>query len=534
MSQQHVIERTFLHFPGIGPTKERGLWAQGITNWSALDQALRSGAAPSDLVRREQNTQLDLFPGLVSSLVHPTAHTWLETLRECQRALREGDHDYFLSRLPSSEHWRVLASVLNDALYLDIETTGLSRNFCQITVIGALYRGQFHQWVWPQRVDGLAKLLKDAPVVVTFNGARFDLPFLQSHMPMLPQPRAHIDLMPVAGGADATGGQKPVERHFDLIRDDTIREMDGYEAVLMWSQSLYGDDESFDRLLYYNRTDVEMLPRLAARICEERNRELGEQSVVPVALDSPPIQIGHVPSTFIELRAAWRERQDGLPPLLAKLRSKLGREPVVVGIDLRGNSKNPTGWARCDGARAECRVIYTDEEILDLTCAAKPDLISIDAPLCLPRGRVSVSDASPCRAVGGIVREAERILWSRGIRAYPALIRHMQGLTSRGIDLTARFREVGLEVIESYPGAAQDVLGIPRKGAKLGLLQQGLAEFGFLIEGKPTHDELDAVTSALVGYFYMAEEYEGIGAEDEGFLIVPKYATKGWGGSEEP
>jgi uncharacterized protein YprB with RNaseH-like and TPR domain len=149
MSDRHVIERTFLHFPGIGPTKERGLWAQGIKSWDALGTALRNGTAPGDLVRREQTMQFELFPGLVSPTLHPTAQAWLETARDSEQALREGSHDFFLSRLPSAEHWRVLASVLNDALYLDIETTGLSRNFCQITVIGVLYRGRFHQWVWP-------------------------------------------------------------------------------------------------------------------------------------------------------------------------------------------------------------------------------------------------------------------------------------------------------------------------------------------------------------------------------------------------
>ena len=38
-------------------------------------------------------------------------------------------------------------------------------------------------------------------------------------------------------------------------------------------------------------------------------------------------------------------------------------------------------------------------------------LIWVDAPLSLPRGRKSVSDASPCRKTGGIVRDAERVLW---------------------------------------------------------------------------------------------------------------------------
>lgn len=127
----------------------------------------------------------------------------------------------------------------------------------------------------------------------------------------------------------------------------------------------------------------------------------------------------------------------------------------------------------------ESRILFDDEEILSLTLSARPDLVSIDAPLSLPRGRISVSDDSPCREKGGIVRDAERILWSRGIPVYPSLIRHMQGLTLRGITLARRLRESGIPVIESYPGAAQDILGIPRKRVDLNILRRGLEEFGF-------------------------------------------------------
>jgi hypothetical protein len=75
------------------------------------------------------------------------------------------------------------------------------------------------------------------------------------------------------------------------------------------------------------------------------------------------------------------------------------------------------------------------------------------------------------------------------------------------------------------------ILEIPRKGEDASLLQQGLSEFGFRLEGRRTHDELDAVTSALVGYYYLADDYEAIGAEDEGYMIIPRVpATMRWTG----
>jgi predicted nuclease with RNAse H fold len=86
-------------------------------------------------------------------------------------------------------------------------------------------------------------------------------------------------------------------------------------------------------------------------------------------------------------------------------------------------------------------------------------------------------------------------------------------------------RSEGIPVIESYPGAAQDILGIPRKGAGEEWLKRGLAEFGIFgpyILQSVKHDELDAITSALVGSFFLAGNYEGLGHPDEEFLIVPE------------
>jgi len=91
--------------------------------------------------------------------------------------------------------------------------------------------------------------------------------------------------------------------------------------------------------------------------------------------------------------------------------------------------------------------------------------------------------------------------------------------------LTQHLRELGFNVIESYPGAAQDILGITRKKISTEELKQGLMDFGLVGQfeyNKVTHDELDAITSALVGYFYLSDWYEALGNEDEGYLIVPK------------
>jgi len=40
------------------------------------------------------------------------------------------------------------------------------------------------------------------------------------------------------------------------------------------------------------------------------------------------------------------------------------------------------------------------------------------------------------------------------------------------------------------------------------------------------HDEIDALTSALVGYFYLIGMYEAIGNHEEGYLIIPDLSNE--------
>jgi dephospho-CoA kinase len=100
----------------------------------------------------------------------------------------------------------------------------------------------------------------------------------------------------------------------------------------------------------------------------------------------------------------------------------------------------------------------------------------------------------------------------------------MQNLTARGIQLASNLRRLGIPVIESYPGAAQDIMSIPRKRASLELLSKGLAKFGVrgnFTKNSVCHDELDAITSAIVGFFFWSGKFEALGNDEEEYLIIP-------------
>ena len=206
--------------------------------------------------------------------------------------------------------------------------------------------------------------------------------------------------------------------------------------------------------------------------------------------------------------------------------SSVHKDASCVGIDLTGSELRPTGICVLQGKDAILSITRTDEEILSAVDAAGTGLVAIDSSLGLPAGRCCAEDTCECRKYG-IMRECERILRRRGIRVYPTLIKSMQELTMRGLHLAGILREQGHEVIESYPGAIQDILGIPRKKTDIAQLRVGLNGTGIRIsagEGQVTHDELDALTAALGGYFYRAGWYEAIGDAEEGYLILPDLA----------
>ena len=114
------------------------------------------------------------------------------------------------------------------------------------------------------------------------------------------------------------------------------------------------------------------------------------------------------------------------------------------------------------------------------------------------------------------------------IKFFPITLGPMRKLTSRGIRMKKVFEDEKLKVIESYPGSIQDILGMPRKQAGLEKLRTALVKYGVkgdVNNAKITHDELDAITSALVGKMFLEENYLAIGDPEEGLMILPKVRT---------
>jgi uncharacterized protein len=150
---------------------------------------------------------------------------------------------------------------VNEA-YLDIETTGLSPSGCEITVTGIHICGRngcddFVQFVGKDNcADGILNVLEGIETIYTYNGNRFDLPFINTALGVnLEEHFNHHDLMYDCWRNGLYGGLKGVERRLGIARE--LPDMNGFEAVKLWWKYVDSFDlDALNKLLAYNKEDV--------------------------------------------------------------------------------------------------------------------------------------------------------------------------------------------------------------------------------------------------------------------------------------
>ncbi|MFC1984320.1 ribonuclease H-like domain-containing protein [Chloroflexota bacterium] len=145
--------------------------------------------------------------------------------------------------------------------YLDIETTGLTPIYDEITVVGIyLCDGISREVVQlvgrEATVDSILSALKGVGVIYTYNGTSFDLPFIRSRLSInIASVAEHHDLMYDCWRNNLYGGFKAVERQLGIERE--LKEVNGYEAVKLWWRYVdYSDTDALATLLEYNKEDV--------------------------------------------------------------------------------------------------------------------------------------------------------------------------------------------------------------------------------------------------------------------------------------
>jgi len=223
-----MLERTFIHLPGVGPNTERRFRASGIVTWYDFLEKGEKRLSPSVYRRLAPLVQLS-----ITKRDHPS---------------------YFSSLIDPAEQWR-LYSAFSDKAFLDIETYR-SNGVDEVAVVGIFDGVRYQAFVQGSNLERFQDALKKTDVVVTFNGARFDLPFLQNCFPGFRLEAAHIDLMHVCRKLGLRGGLKKIERHFGIERPASVAGMDGYGAVRLWRAYLDGNPRALELLILYNQEDT--------------------------------------------------------------------------------------------------------------------------------------------------------------------------------------------------------------------------------------------------------------------------------------
>ena len=246
-----MLERTFIRVQGVGPATEQRLWARGIHTWQDFLEHGRGLLAP----RIDRLMELTLE----ASLLH------------------RDDVSFFGERLSSGEMWRVFDAFKEKAVYLDIETTGYQSDGADITVIG-LYDGKTIQtFVNGINLEDFEAAIACYDLVITFNGASFDLPFIRSCFPGITLPGGHIDLRFVLKKLGLTGGLKRIEKNLGIGREKDIDGIDGFEAIRLWYAYQSGDKRALRTLIEYNNADiVNLQPLMEMGFREMKEKTLGQ------------------------------------------------------------------------------------------------------------------------------------------------------------------------------------------------------------------------------------------------------------------
>jgi len=105
-------------------------------------------------------------------------------------------------------------------------------------------------------VDNLLKGVDGVSAIYTYNGSRFDLPFIHSSLGIdLADVFHHHDLMHDCWRCNLKGGFKAVEQQLGIPRQ--LQGITGFDAVLLWwKYKDYDDQDALTTLLEYNKEDV--------------------------------------------------------------------------------------------------------------------------------------------------------------------------------------------------------------------------------------------------------------------------------------
>lgn len=242
------VRRTFQLSKGVGPFRERELWARGLAEWRDFVDAAGRAVVMS--------TRLD-------------AET-LASIERAEAALAQNDLHTLAKVVPPREHWRLYGHFPDRACFFDIEADGDDVP----TVVGIMDSAGIETFRRGRNLQALPERLARSDIWVTFNGAAFDVPVLRRVFETFPTPPVHIDLRFLVRRTHLKGGLKGVEEALNLHRPPHLKGVRGLDAIHLWRQFHATRDIKALRILTeYNLYDAINL-RSVLEWCQWRIAEL--------------------------------------------------------------------------------------------------------------------------------------------------------------------------------------------------------------------------------------------------------------------
>lgn len=196
-------------------------------------------------------------------------------LRDVRRSLDyldRKDYRFFSERLPTRELWRSYPEFQDSTAFLDIETTGLSSTWDDITVIGLYDGNEVKTFIRGINLNDFPKQIEKYSLIVSYNGSRFDLPFILEKFPSLRLDHIHIDLMYPLRRIGLRGGLKAIERQVGIKRTEETAGLSGWDAVRLWKEFERGNENSLELLIEYNKEDIVDLEALMRLVYDTLRR----------------------------------------------------------------------------------------------------------------------------------------------------------------------------------------------------------------------------------------------------------------------
>ena len=256
-----MLKQTFLHLPGIGENTERKLWSSGVGCWTDFIAAHAEGK-----LRGRKTGQC------------------VRDVIESIKRYEGGDWNFFDNCLPSHHKWRVFNDFQGQALYVDIETTGFMDDDC-ITVIGTYDGTKARSFIAGINLEEAVDEIEAHPLIVTFNGAQFDMPLIRRRFRHSFFNHVHVDLRFPLKRLGFAGGLKKIEKDFHIERSERTRGLDGWDAVRLWREYQRGHDRALELLVEYNIEDIKNLEPLMKFVVEQMTKSL---DVRPELMQVPP------------------------------------------------------------------------------------------------------------------------------------------------------------------------------------------------------------------------------------------------------